>query len=117
VASVVLTERVGRGRAEDICLTGRSLGAEEALTIGLVDQIADDPGEAALAYAREHLIPKSASSLRLAVRAARHGFDERFRREIAEVERQYVEDLMATADAVEGLNAFLQKRQPEWKNA
>jgi len=117
VASVVLADRVGRGRAEDICLSGRSLGAEEALAIGLVDQIADDPGEAALAYAREHLLPKSASSLRLAVRAARHGFDERFRREIAEVERQYAEDLMATADAVEGLNAFLQKRQPEWKNS
>ena len=47
----------------------------------------------------------------------RRGFAERFRREIAEVERQYVEELMATRDAREGLEAFLEKRRPQWKDA
>ena len=117
VASVALADRVGRGAAEDLCISGRSVSSEEALRIGLVDEVADDPGEATLAYARKHLLPKSASSLRLAQRAVRHGFGERFRREIAEIERQYAEDLMATADANEGLNAFLAKREPQWKNA
>ncbi len=117
VASVMLADRVGRGRAEDLLITGRSLPAEEALSIGLVDEIADDPGAAALKYAREHLLPKSASSLRFAVRAARAGFEKRVRVELAEVERLFLEELITTADAQEGLTAFLEKRAPEWKNA
>jgi len=117
VASVLLSGRVGRGAAEDLCLSGRSIAAAEAARIGLVDEIADDPGEAALAYARKHLLPRSASSLRLAVRAVRAGFAARFRRELAEVERLYLEDLMSTADAKEGLQAFVEKRKPLWNDA
>ena len=74
------------------------------------------PAEAALAYAREHLLPKSASSLRLAVRALRAGFAQRFRNDLAEVERLYLEELMSTADANEGLTAFLEKRKPSWSD-
>jgi cyclohexa-1,5-dienecarbonyl-CoA hydratase len=114
VASVLLSERVGRGAAEDLCLSGRSLPADEAQRLGLVDEIADDPTEAALAYARQHLLPRSASSLRFAVRAARVGFAKRFRRDLGEVERLYLEDLMSTADAKEGLQSFLEKRKPNW---
>jgi cyclohexa-1,5-dienecarbonyl-CoA hydratase len=117
VASVVLSERIGRGRAEDLCLSGRSLTAEQALATGLVDEIADDPGEAALAYVREHLLPKSASSLRMAVRAVRVGFAQRFKGELAAVERLYLDELMATADANEGLAAFIEKRKPSWSDA
>jgi len=117
VASVALVERVGRGAAEDLCISGRTLSADEALAIGLVDAVAEDPTAAALDYAREFLLPRSASSLRQAVRAVRRGFAERFRREIAEVERQYAEELMATRDAREGLEAFLEKRRPQWKDA
>ena len=117
VASVMLSERIGRGRAEDLCLSGRSVTAEDGLAMGLVDEVAADPGAAALAYARKHLLPKSASSLRVAVQAVRGGFDERFRNELARVEQLFLEDLMSTADAREGLQAFLEKREPEWKNA
>lgn len=116
VASVILTERIGRGAAEDICLSGRSITAEEAHRIGLVDSIADDPASAALDYARTHLLPRSASSLRMAVRAVRRGYAERLRRDLAEVERLYLEELMSTDDAVEGLQAFVDKRRPVWKN-
>jgi cyclohexa-1,5-dienecarbonyl-CoA hydratase len=116
VASVMLADRVGRSRAENLLLSGASMSAAEGLGIGLVDELAEDPGAAALAYAREHLLPKSASSLRYAVRAARVGFEERFRKELAEVERLFLEELIRTADAQEGLNAFLEKRQAEWKN-
>ena len=116
VASVILAERTGRGPAEDLCLSGRTIGAEEALAIGLVDQLADDPAEAALRYAREYLLPRSASSLRHAVRAARHGFSQRLRSELGDVERLYLEELMSTVDAIEGLEAFLEKRQPSWQN-
>jgi len=117
VASVMLAQRIGRGRAEDLCISGRSVTAEDGLAMGLVDEVAEDPGAAALVYARKHLLPKSASSLRMAVRAVRGEFDQRFRKELARVERLFLEDLMSTTDAVEGLQAFIEKREPEWKDA
>jgi len=117
VASVALAGRVGRSRAEDLCLGGRILGTDEALRIGLVDEIASDPHDAALSYARQYLLPRSASSLRLGVRALHHGFARRFMNELEAVEKLYVEELMSTHDAVEGLTAFLEKRKPSWSNS
>jgi cyclohexa-1,5-dienecarbonyl-CoA hydratase len=117
VASVVLVERIGRGRAEDLCLSGRSLSAEEAHRIGLVDELTDgDPAAAALAWAREHLVPKSASSLRMAVQAARAGLVARLASDLPAVERLYLDRLMATHDAVEGLTAFIEKRPASWRH-
>jgi len=116
VASVFLTERIGRGPAEELCLSGRSVGAVEAHAMGLVDAIADEPGEAALAWVREFLLPRSASSLRLAVRALRAGMAGRFARDLDAVERLYLDELMETADAREGLAAFLDKREPVWSD-
>jgi len=116
VASVILPERVGRANAEDVCLSGRILPADEAQRMGLVDVIAEDPSEAARQYTKEHLLPHSASSLRHAVKAARHGFRARFDAELPQVEGIYLKELMATADAVEGLQAFMEKRKPQWKN-
>jgi cyclohexa-1,5-dienecarbonyl-CoA hydratase len=117
VASLILPERIGQSRAEHLCLSGRILSAEEALAAGLVDAIAEDPAAAALDYARLQLLHHSATSLRCAVRAVRHGFYERFFGGLEAVERLYLEDLMATADAVEGIRSFLEKREPEWRDA
>jgi cyclohexa-1,5-dienecarbonyl-CoA hydratase len=117
VASIVLVDRVGRGRAEELCLSGRSVTATEALALRLVDEVTGgDPAEAAIAWARTHLLPKSAASLRYAVRAARASLRERFAAELPAMERLYLEGLMATADASEGLTAFLERRPPAWRN-
>jgi len=115
-ASCLLPERIGLPRAEDLLFSGRGIGAEEAHRIGLVDALADDPSAAALAYFEEHLEKRSATSLRFAVRAARFDFVLRVRRKLAEVERLYLEELMATHDAVEGLTAFIAKRPAVWED-
>jgi cyclohexa-1,5-dienecarbonyl-CoA hydratase len=116
-ASVLLPERIGRAHAEDLCLTGRSVFAEEAKAMGLVDEIVEgDPAEAALVWARAQLGPKSAASLRRAVRAVRVGLEARLHAELPKLERLYLDDLMQTADANEGLQAFLAKRKPEWRH-
>lgn len=117
VASVVLPERVGRRHAEELCVTGRVVDAAEAHRLGLADEVADDPAAAAEAWIARNLLPRSASSLRLALRAARTGWTARFLDGLAAAERLYLEELMDTADAREGLQAFLDRREPVWRNA
>ncbi len=115
-ASCLLPLRIGQMAAEDILLSGRSLSAEEGQHAGLVTAIAEDPEAAALHYYDSHLAELSASSLRLAVRAARANFALQVQQRLAEVEALYLQDLMSTQDAIEGLTAFIAKRPAEWKD-
>jgi cyclohexa-1,5-dienecarbonyl-CoA hydratase len=116
-ASCLLPERVGQAAAEELLYSGRSLDAEEARTLGLVQVVAEDPAQAASDWVAAHLLAKSASSLRQAVRAARQNFADRMAARLDAVERQYLDDLMSTKDAVEGLNAFLARREAKWEHA
>jgi cyclohexa-1,5-dienecarbonyl-CoA hydratase len=115
-ASVLLPLRVGQSRAEDLLISGRAISALHAATWGLVNEVADDPAAAALAYFEKNLWGKSAASVALAVRAAREPFAELARARLDVVEALYLEKLMATRDATEGLNAFIEKRQPKWEH-
>ena len=62
------------------------------------------------------MLPRSASSLRFAHRALRMVELTRFRSVIGDLESLYLHELMASHDAVEGIQSFLQKRPAEWKN-
>lgn len=115
-ASVLLPYRVNQPAAEDLLLSGRSIGAAEALAIGLVREVTDDPAAAALAYFEEHLAGKSAAALRCALAAARVRMARNVRADLADVERLYLDRLMTTRDAHEGLAAFLARRQPTWEH-
>lgn len=113
-ASCLLPELIGQVRALDLLLSGRSISGSEAAAIGLAKEAAADPAGAALRYFEEHLKPKSASSLRYAVKAARGDYCSRVREKLAAVERRYLDELMHTHDAVEGIEAFIAKRTVQW---
>jgi cyclohexa-1,5-dienecarbonyl-CoA hydratase len=115
-ASVLLPYRVNQPSAEDLLLSGRSIGADEAKTMGLVQIVVGDPQAAAFAWFDQHLAGKSAASLASAIVAARAAMVRDVRHRLAEVERLYLDRLMATRDANEGLVAFLAKRAPNWEH-
>ncbi|MFO1402290.1 MAG: cyclohexa-1,5-dienecarbonyl-CoA hydratase [Steroidobacteraceae bacterium] len=115
-ASCLLPGLVGPQRAFDLLVSGRSVGGAQAAAWGLATDAGADPQAAALEYFDKHLAGKSGAALRQAVRAARGADVERLRQRLASVERQYLDELMATRDAVEGLEAFLAKRAPRWEH-
>jgi len=115
-ASCLLPEVVGPSRAFDLLVSGRSITGAEAAAIGIAYEAVADPEHAALAYFEEHLKPKSASSLRHAVKAARLDYVVRIKDKIRAVEKLYLDELMATHDAVAGLEAFIAKRVPQWQH-
>jgi cyclohexa-1,5-dienecarbonyl-CoA hydratase len=115
-ASVLLPLRIGQGRAEDLLYSGRSISAPQAQAWGLVNEVAEDPLDAALGYFDKHLAQKSGASLAFAVQAARLRFAELAQARLEALEALYLQELMATRDAKEGLQAFIEKRQPEWEH-
>ncbi len=77
VAGWGLPSLIGRGRALDLCLTMRAVGAEEALAMGLVDRIEEDPGKAAVGLASElaRLDPAAAGRVKRVVSVASRPLD------------------------------------------
>jgi cyclohexa-1,5-dienecarbonyl-CoA hydratase len=113
-ASCLLPARVGQPAAEELLLSGRSVGAHEAHSLGLVQAVVEDPSAHAVAWFEKHLAGKSSAAVARAMAAARVGWLPDVKRRIEEVERLYLDDLMKTHDANEGLAAFLAKRAPAW---
>jgi cyclohexa-1,5-dienecarbonyl-CoA hydratase len=113
-ASCLLPELIGPARAFHLLVSGRSISGAEAAAIGLAHEAAPDPEAAAIGYFERNLKPRSASSLRRAVTAARLDYAARIEAKLAAVERLYLDDLMKTHDAVEGLEAFIAKRAVQW---
>ena len=115
-ASCLLPERISQAAADDLLFSGRSIDAQEGFRIGLVHAVAEDPEQAALDYFDQYLAPVSASTLRFSVRASRAETTKRIRAKVEFVEKMYLEELMATHDAVEGLTAFVGKRPAVWQD-
>ncbi|TNE58802.1 MAG: cyclohexa-1,5-dienecarbonyl-CoA hydratase [Bacteroidetes bacterium] len=118
-ASILLPEKIGLSRAEDLLLTGRSIDAETGLAYGLLNRVFEnrpalDTGTDA--WIEQYILPKSASSLRFAVRAARVKFNHFLGDFLPQLESMYIDQLMNTADANEGIAAFIEKRKPAWSN-
>jgi cyclohexa-1,5-dienecarbonyl-CoA hydratase len=116
VAMITLPELIGMRAASDLILTGRQIGAPEAQLIGLVARVVPDPE---LAKATDELVAQlrslSPAVLRLTRRTLWRLHAPAFARRLAEMERIYLTKLMKSADAQEGIRAFLQKRTPAWQ--
>jgi len=116
VATALLPKLVGRKKALELILTGDTISASEAAQIGLVNKVV--PSEKLEETTRElvnKLTGKSSVVTRLARMATYQGMGMDFLKALENVTGIYVNLLMRTEDAVEGLNAFIQKRKPEWK--
>src|SRR5574343_643267 len=111
--SWLLVERLGLARAMALAMTGDKLTAEKALDWGLIWQVAEDPVAAAVAMA-EKLAVMPTQAL-VATRHLLAGAGIRSLDEHLNVERDTQSALGKTHDYMEGVNAFLQKRAPQFK--
>ena len=119
VACALFPWRFGGALSDDLILSGRRMGAEEAARRGVISRLASEASleERLGAFLAESILPHSASSLRLAQRELRKDFHRQFLAALEQLERAYLEELMSTHDAAEGIDAFLQRRPPVWTNA
>ncbi|MEU5398700.1 enoyl-CoA hydratase-related protein [Streptomyces sp. NPDC005963] len=108
----LLPRRVGAARAAELVFTARRVEAQEALSLGLVDQLAADARTAALELAAR-IAGNSPVGLRAAKRAMRlgHGLDLRSG---LEVEDAAWRSVAFSGDRAEGVAAFNEKRKPDW---
>jgi len=115
VACTALAAVVGPKRAAELILTGRTITGEQAAEIGLGTRAVP---EAELAVVVEKCIAglRKLSPAALAVaKKASYAWDSmHFDKGLARAEKIYLEDLMKTGDAHEGIRAFLEKREPKW---
>ena len=107
---------VGQKKAAELILTGRNFDGAEAIAFGLAnaavpDAKVDDRVEETLATLRQ----LSPSALALTKKAIYAWDSMHFDKGLARAEKVYLEELMQTEDAREGIQAFLEKRQPQWK--
>lgn len=118
-ASLLLPLKLGYARAEELLLTGRSIMAEEAHQMGLINNVFEDKDAlnvGADAWIEKYILPKSASSLRFATKAGRIKFRHILGNFLPQLEFIYLRQLMQTHDANEGITAFIEKRQPQWNH-
>jgi cyclohexa-1,5-dienecarbonyl-CoA hydratase len=117
VAAALLPRLVGRKKALEIIMGGASLTAGEAERLGLVSRVCpDDKLEAEAAALIQRFQESSAPVVQLTRRAVVGGLDLSFTEALRHAEDVYLNQLMGTADAEEGLRAIMEKRRPAWKD-
>jgi cyclohexa-1,5-dienecarbonyl-CoA hydratase len=118
-AAAILPLRVGASRASRAVLGGESLPAVWWMSAGLVDRVvaADVLDGEVNGWFAKQLAPRSAAALAHAAEASRAGMLRVLPELLADLERQYLDRLMRTHDASEGIAAFMERRPPQWRNA
>jgi cyclohexa-1,5-dienecarbonyl-CoA hydratase len=115
VAAVALPALVGQKRACELILTGRQISGEEAVAIGLANRSArSEEVDGMVLETLAELGEMSPAALALAKKAVYAWDAIHFDKGLARAEKIYLDELISTADAGEGIMAFLEKRSPKW---
>jgi cyclohexa-1,5-dienecarbonyl-CoA hydratase len=105
-----------RESCAELVLTGAPWSVAQAAGAGLIVQTAS-PGQLEATvetWIREHFLARSPAALRYGVRAARLPLRRALQADLPQLERMYLDELMAESDPEEGLRAFMEKREPQW---
>ncbi len=108
---------IGKGRAMDMLTTGRNISVEEAHQIGLINHVLEEENfnEKVMEFARQFVAPAKASkAVGLIKRSVQTGFELPLA-EALSLERELLQRLFESEDAEEGLKAYAQKRQAQFK--
>jgi cyclohexa-1,5-dienecarbonyl-CoA hydratase len=116
-ASALLPMLTPTARAAEIVFTGDPMAAADAHAAGLLARVVpDDTVEQEARSLCQRIARHSGAALRVTKRVLRAGETAARTAAFATAERLYRDDLMRTDDAIEGLNAFREKRQATWKH-
>ena len=117
VAALMLPRIIGDKRARELILTGELIDGAEAARIGLVNHLVPDGQvDQKAAELLGKLRELSATALEMTRRALDMGQGRTLEAALKEIEDIYLHELMKTSDAAEGINAFMEKRKPVWRN-
>jgi cyclohexa-1,5-dienecarbonyl-CoA hydratase len=117
IAAASFPQLIGYQHAARLIFTGVTISAAEAVHLRLVTETApDEELTARLDTLLHQLSSQSAATLRQTKRALLYGADRGGPAGLEVIETMYLRDLMATADATEGINAFIEKRPPVWRD-
>jgi len=117
IAAQLMPRIMGRKAAMDLILSGRIISAQEALQMGLVNRVVKEAElEKETSDFLKPYLRLSAEVLRITKKAVVAGLRDDLEPSLKVIEDIYLNELMKTHDADEGLKAFLEKRKPVWKN-
>ncbi len=117
VACAYLPRLVGLAKANELLLSGDVIGAEEALRIGLVNKVVPAPDfDRELEAFVGRFATNSGVGIKYTKKALRSGLETSYPESLKGINRMYLEELMKTEDANEGLSAFLEKRKPSYRD-
>jgi len=117
IAAQIMPRIIGRKAAMDLILSGRIISAQEAHSMGLINKVVakGDLARETQDFLKPYL-SLSAEVLRITKKTVKAGLMDDLEPSLKAIEDIYLNELMKTNDAQEGLKAFLEKRSPEWKN-
>jgi len=117
VALARFSSLVGYHRAAEMILTGRQFSAQEAFHMGLVNRVySTDRLQAGVDELLDDLLGKSGAVLRVTLKGLRELSHRGFLEALQRSEEMYCNDLLKTEDVEEGVEAFVQKRKPQWRH-
>jgi cyclohexa-1,5-dienecarbonyl-CoA hydratase len=117
IALLIMPRLIGLKKASELLFSGKVIDAEKAEKIGMVNKVVLlDAFDKELTNFVQPFTELSLIGLKFSKKGIQLGLETSFSEGLEQIEKMYLEDLMASEDAHEGLEAFMEKRKPNWKN-